>query len=76
MSRRAKQDYIKVFNALLELAENDGRPHSLRQVMLDFERASWTGLRSLQQDGRLANDVRIVGCFFHYCQVSYHNGFL
>ena len=74
MSRRSKPDYIEVFKALLELIGYDVNQHqisqSLARIMLDFEAASWQAIRQMQLDGDLDHRVEIVGCFFHYTQVS------
>ena len=72
MSRRSAPDYIKVFKALLDLVGYNGnmRLSSLTRIMLDFEAASWSALRKMQQQGDLDQRVHIAGCFFHYTQVS------
>ena len=73
MSRRSKEDYIAVFKALLQLVGYNGNflHNSLSRIMLDFEAASWSALRSMQATGDLDERVRIAGCFFHYTQVSW-----
>ena len=65
MSRRRASDYELVFRALIELI---GPNYNLDRIMLDFEAASWTAIRKLQQNGVINRQITIDGCHFHYSQ--------
>jgi len=64
MSRRRIEDYIGVFQRILEILPS---PPSVQQVILDFESAVWTALRFV-----LPN-VSLHGCGFHFSQAVYRN---
>ena len=64
MSRRRIEDYIGVFQRILEIFPC---PPSVQQVILDFESAVWTALRFV-----LPN-VSLHRCGFHFSQAVYRN---
>lgn len=67
MSRRTKEDYKKVFQSLLEVLPQQPK---VKKVVLDFERAVWSTLRSMMELEEFPR-VQLKGCFFHFTQALY-----
>ena len=72
MSRRQKTDYIAVFIAILIIIYDVKRtaPY-VKTIMMDFEIALWSALRKMKKDGLFAEDLKLSGCTFHYCQALF-----
>ena len=71
MSRRRKIDYLEVFREIIEIVKrNSGEKPKVRKIMADFEIALWQAIRKLKSEGDLP-DVRMKGCFFHFCQAVF-----
>ena len=66
MSRRSKEDYEQVFRELLKLLP---QVH-VKKIVLDFERAIWSTLRSMMSHNEFPK-VTLKGCAFHYTQAVY-----
>lgn len=62
MSHRRKDDYIKVFKAILDSLPNEA---NLEEVVCDFEAAIWQAVKECMPD------VHLHGCHFHWCQAVY-----
>ena len=62
MSRRRKQDYKAVFDAVLELLPAEP---SVEEVVLDFEKAVWSAIH------KCLPDVSVHGCWFHWAQAVF-----
>lgn len=59
MSRRKKADYRKVLKKLLEILPS---APAVKQITLDFEKATWAALREVYPN------VKLHGCVFHWTQ--------
>ena len=59
MSRRKKADYCKVLKKVLEILPSIP---AVKQIPLDFEKATWAALREVYPN------VKLHGCVFHWTQ--------
>ena len=59
MSRRKKADYREVLKQLLEILPS---APAVKQITLDFEKATWAALR------KVFPHVKLQGCVFHWTQ--------
>lgn len=61
MSRRQKDDYTRVFRIIIdEIRKRTGTDPKVEKVVLDYERAMWSSLKSFMPDAVLQ------GCAFHF----------
>ena len=59
MSRRKKAEYREVLKQLLEILPS---APAVKQITLDFEKATWAALREVYPH------VKLQGCVFHWTQ--------
>ena len=62
MSRRRRQDYKKVLNAIKSALPNRA---AVQRCMMDFEKGMWRAVTDV-----LGDDVETQGCNFHFSQVN------